>query len=145
MNQGVRFEMGNKNNSSAIVFTPLHSAVGLFSTSTKPLEVLTGKMLKINRQKSIILVFKNSPKHLSVTPLSARTNGGSVIFPHSDDHLQTSQVMATSKPSHSPSLTFRHRASSIEDRNFATLQRTLFIYLINKYILLSDICLTVHH
>ena len=39
-------------------------------------------------------------------------------------------------------LTFRHRASS---RHFATLQRTLFIYLINKYISLSDICLTVHH
>ena len=42
-------------------------------------------------------------------------------------------------------LTFRHRASYIEGRRFATLQRTLFIYLINKYISLSDICLTVHH
>ena len=42
-------------------------------------------------------------------------------------------------------LPFRHRASSIQDRHFATLQRTLFIYLINKYISLSDICLTVHH
>ena len=42
-------------------------------------------------------------------------------------------------------LTFRHRASSIQDRLFATLQRTLFIYLINKYISLSDIYLTVHH
>ena len=42
-------------------------------------------------------------------------------------------------------LTFRHRASSVQDRRFATLQRTLFIYLINKYISLSDICLTVHH
>ena len=42
-------------------------------------------------------------------------------------------------------LPFRHRASSIKDRRFATLQRTLFIYLINKYISLSDICLTVHH
>ena len=42
-------------------------------------------------------------------------------------------------------LTFRHRASSVQDRHFATLQRTVFIYLINKYISLSDICLTVHH
>jgi hypothetical protein len=42
-------------------------------------------------------------------------------------------------------LTFRRRASSIYDRHFATLQRTLFIYLINKYISLFDICLTVHH
>ena len=42
-------------------------------------------------------------------------------------------------------LTFRHRASSTQDRRFATLQRTLFIYLINKYISLSDICLKVHH
>jgi len=42
-------------------------------------------------------------------------------------------------------LTFRHRASSIYDSRFATLQRTLFVYLINKYISLSDICLTVHH
>ena len=36
-------------------------------------------------------------------------------------------------------------ASSIQDRRFDTLQRTLFIYLINKYISLFDICLTVHH
>ena len=43
------------------------------------------------------------------------------------------------------SLNFRHRVSSIQDRRFATLQRTLFIYLINKYISLSHICLTVHH
>ena len=42
-------------------------------------------------------------------------------------------------------LNFRHRALCIQDRRFATLQRTLFIYLINKYISLSDICLTVHH
>ena len=46
-------------------------------------------------------------------------------------------------------LTFRHRASSIQDRRFAVLQRTLYIYIyiykINKYISLSDICLTVHH
>ena len=42
-------------------------------------------------------------------------------------------------------LTFRHRASSIQDRLFATLKRMLFIYLINKFISLSDICLTVHH
>ena len=42
-------------------------------------------------------------------------------------------------------LTFRHRASCILDRRFTTLQRTLFIYLINKYISLSDICLTVRH
>ena len=42
-------------------------------------------------------------------------------------------------------LTFRHRSFSMQDRRFATLQRTLFIYLINKYISLSDICFTVHH
>ena len=38
-------------------------------------------------------------------------------------------------------LTFRHRASHIQDRRFVTNQRTLFIYLIKKYISLSDICL----
>ena len=42
-------------------------------------------------------------------------------------------------------LTFRHHASCIQDRCFTTLQRTLFIYLINKYTSLSDICLTVRH
>ena len=42
-------------------------------------------------------------------------------------------------------LTFRHRASCIQDRRFTTLQRTLFIYLINKNISLSEICQTVHH
>ena len=31
------------------------------------------------------------------------------------------------------------------DRRFTSLQRMLFIYLINKYISLSDICLRVHH
>ena len=31
------------------------------------------------------------------------------------------------------------------DRRFTTLQRMLFIYLINKYISLSDIYLTEHH
>jgi len=42
-------------------------------------------------------------------------------------------------------LTFRHRASYVQDRRFATLQRTLFKCLINKYISLSDIFFTVHH
>jgi hypothetical protein len=42
-------------------------------------------------------------------------------------------------------LTFRHRASFIYDRRFVALQRMLFVYLINKYISLSDICLTAHH
>jgi len=31
-------------------------------------------------------------------------------------------------------LTFRHHASYIQDRRTATLQSTLFIYLVNKYI-----------
>ena len=42
-------------------------------------------------------------------------------------------------------LTFRHRSFSMQDRRFAILQRTLFIYLINKYISLFDTCLTVNH
>ena len=42
-------------------------------------------------------------------------------------------------------LTFRYRASSIQDSLFTNLQRTFFIYLINIYISLSDICLTVNH
>ena len=47
-------------------------------------------------------------------------------------------------------LTFRHRASSIQDRHFANIQRTLFIYLINKYISLSDFmfmvsCITIFY
>ena len=31
------------------------------------------------------------------------------------------------------------------NRRSATLQRTLFIYLLNKYISLSGVCLTMHH
>ena len=42
-------------------------------------------------------------------------------------------------------LTFRRLNPVYRDRRFVTLQRMLFIYLINKYISLSDICLTVHH
>jgi len=54
------------------------------------------------------------------------------------DHLEDSYIREKT-------LTFRHRASSTYNRCFATLQRMLFIYLINKYISLSGICLTVHH
>ena len=57
------------------------------------------------------------------------------------DRLHNGPVMMVNVKS----LTFRHRASSILDRRFATLQRTLFVYLINKYISLSDMYLTVHH
>ena len=53
-----------------------------------------------------------------------------VLSPHSGENF------------HSPLGTV---CSVYRDRRFATLQRTLFIYLINKYISLSDICLTVHH
>jgi len=42
-------------------------------------------------------------------------------------------------------LTFRHRASFILGQEFRYSPRTLFIYLINKYISLSDVCLTVYH
>ena len=49
------------------------------------------------------------------------------------------------KDTHKSRSNFRHHASCIWDTRFATLQKTLFIYLINKYISLSDICLTVHH
>jgi len=55
-------------------------------------------------------------------------------------HISTAPFHTTSTH-----LTFMHHASSIQDRRFATLQRTLLIYLINKYVSLSDISLTVHH
>ena len=42
-------------------------------------------------------------------------------------------------------LTFRHRASSILGQTFRYSPENAFIYLINKYISLSDIRLTVHH
>ena len=42
-------------------------------------------------------------------------------------------------------LTFRHRASCILGQAFHYSPENVFIYLINKYISLSDICLTVHH
>jgi len=42
-------------------------------------------------------------------------------------------------------LTFRHRASCILGQAFHYSPENLFIYLINKYISLSGICLTVHH
>ena len=54
-------------------------------------------------------------------------------------------IKVTGETTKASSLTFRHRASCILGQAFTTLQRTLFIYLINKYISLSDICLTVHH
>ena len=44
-----------------------------------------------------------------------------------------------------PTLTFRHRASCILGQAFHYSPENVFIYLINKYISLSDICLTVHH
>ena len=42
-------------------------------------------------------------------------------------------------------LTFRHRASCILGQAFHCYPENIFIYLIIKYISLSDICLTVHH
>ena len=42
-------------------------------------------------------------------------------------------------------LTFRHRASCILGQAFHYSPEKAFYYLINKYISLSDICLTVHH
>ena len=42
-------------------------------------------------------------------------------------------------------LTFGTALPLYRDRRFTNLQRTLFIYLINKYISLADICMTVHH
>ena len=62
-----------------------------------------------------------------------------------DSFFSTSCLYTLWNPCFKCSLTFRHRASSIQDRRFSPLQRTLFMYLINKYISLSDICLTVHH
>ena len=42
-------------------------------------------------------------------------------------------------------LTFRHRASCILGQAFHCSPENAFLYLINKYISLSDICLTVRH
>ena len=42
-------------------------------------------------------------------------------------------------------LTFRHCASCILGQAFHYSPENAFIYLINKYISLSDICLTVYH
>ena len=42
-------------------------------------------------------------------------------------------------------LTFRHRPSSILGKAFRYSPENAFYNLINKYISLSDICLTVHH
>ena len=43
-------------------------------------------------------------------------------------------------------LTFRHRASCILGQAFHySPENAFYMYLINKYISLSDICLTVHH
>ena len=61
------------------------------------------------------------------------------------EHTDSSRKQLNCRTLRTTYLTSRHRASSIQDRRFDTLQRTLFIYLINKYISLSDICLTVHH
>ena len=65
---------------------------------------------------------------------------------HYDSEHNIRPSMLTSVPHMTvDALTFRHRSFSMQDRRFATLQRMFFIYLINKYISLSDICLTVHH
>ena len=50
------------------------------------------------------------------------------------------------KPSCKSLLTFRHRASCVLGQAFHySPENAFYIYLINKYISLSDICLTVHH
>ena len=46
---------------------------------------------------------------------------------------------------HCDIITFKHRASCILGQAFHYSSENAFYYLINKYISLSDICLTVHH
>ena len=73
------------------------------------------------------------------------SGGGNMEFWNRNVTFPPPRIISTNWRSFMQTLNFRHRASSIQDRCFATLQRTLFIYLINKYISLSDICLTVNH
>ena len=65
--------------------------------------------------------------------------GNKIVLQHT--HVTRTTICKLSLHSEDVILTFRHRASCIQGRRFATLQRTLFIYLINN-ISLSDICLT---
>ena len=70
----------------------------------------------------------------------------SYVYKMHGSHLNTLRTgLLNCLNARSRGLTFRHVRPVYMDRCFATLQRTLFIYLINKYISLSDICLTVHH
>ena len=82
----------------------------------------------------------------SLTLILWRSRTGTVWF-----YTSTSNKRAARPKLYTKSLTrdlnrmYRIVRPVYRDRRFATLQRTLFIYLINKYISLSDICLTVHH
>ena len=112
----------------------------LHSTS---LHLSTLHFLPFKLQTNIILgpVGTGSEPHHSHRS-TADVPNARILF--NDPHVKWC-FMNTRKEISLYSLTFRHRASCIQDRRFTTLQRTLFIYLINKYISLSDICLTVHH
>ena len=78
---------------------------------------------------------------------SSNINPYPTAFPYGNGmvlHFYQQQESSTTKTVHKV-INKGLKAYVYRDRRFATLQRTLFIYLINKYISLSDICLTVHH
>jgi hypothetical protein len=91
---------------------------------------------------SIILPMLNTYLQLDVS-LTSRASGRKLLI--SKSNVLSKSESTGDKCIFNLCLTFRHRASCMEDRHFATLQRTFFIYLTNKYISLSDIRLTVHH
>ena len=77
---------------------------------------------------------------------SFRINPYPTAFPYGNGmvlHFYQQQESSTTKTVHK--VINKGLKAVYRDRRFASLQRTLFIYLINKYISLSDICLTVHH
>ena len=140
--KGNRFRLRHENNivvtvvskcwNSCYIFNGLQNSCGMpipQQTSSKPIKISRcSERRQISRSAFIFRISVKQKKTCSRSNMRRKK--------HTD---------CVRKITPCTTLTFRHRASSIQDRRFATLQRTLFIYFINKYISLSDICLTVHH
>ena len=93
----------------------------------KDLRSVSSLVLLFSRRRSLWL-----PSHRE---RSLRPSTDNVVFALKNNHTHFEYFI----------LNFRHCVSCIQDRRFTAIHRTLFMYLINKYISFSDICLTVHH
>jgi len=99
----------------------------------------------LSKPHKLKYVYKNLLEHNQLPNCACRRGLGqsaATLFTCPVPYRTASKQQVTGRPT---CLTFRHRASCLLGQAFHYSPENAFIYLINKYISLSDIWLTVHH